>query len=62
MSCNCGGRKRGETYVWTVTCDNTDPKDYLTELEARAALSVCQGHGQRGTYKRNRKQKAGAKA
>lgn len=52
MGCNCGGRKRGEATVWRVTCTGEKPKDYATELEARAAVAVCKSG--KGAYTRAR--------
>lgn len=52
MGCNCGGRKKGQAMVWRVTCTGEKPKDYVTELEARAAVAVCKSG--KGTYTRTR--------
>lgn len=58
MGCNCGGRKKGEAMVWRVTCTGEKPKDYTTELEARAAVAVCKTG--KGSYTRARARTAKA--
>lgn len=55
--CNCG-RKKNETMVWQATCAGEDPRTFLTELEAKAFISVCKAG--KGAYTRTRKTKANA--
>jgi hypothetical protein len=48
--CGCGKRKAGETVVWRTQCAGQDPQDFLTEIEAKAAVSICKSG--KGTYTR----------